>query len=191
MSASLAQPGAEGSSAGERSPSLRAPSCGSPLDAQDRAARGEPGVRGTRRGRAQPARWVGYLEGGRWRGLDTILDTPGTPQVGQSRAVGFLGGSGPERLEPQALPAPKSSLPTPRGCCTRGWTLPHAARGTSNPALSGEACTTCFAANRRRRFIQSDPLLGAAPPPPLRSDKASIALSDWALSCLLSPGRVS
>lgn len=70
------------------------PRCGSRREAQQRETRGETGVGGSRPGRTQPARWARYLERGQGLCADTILDTVGTPQVGQSRAVGFVVGQG-------------------------------------------------------------------------------------------------
>lgn len=167
-------------------PQVCAPRCGSRREAQQRETRGETGVSGSRPGRTQPARWARYLERGQWRGMDTILDTVGTPQVGQSRAGGQ--GTGKTRAPgascPHVLPHP------PRGCGTRGRNLPHAALGSSSRALSGGARTTCFAANRCGRLIQNQLLQGVATPPPLCSDKRLIAPSDLALSYLLSLGCV-
>lgn len=101
-------------------PQVCAPRCGSRREAQQRETRGETGVSGSRPGRTQPARWARYLERGQWRGMDTILDTVGTPQVGQSRAVWLLCRAGdrkdsrPGRFLPPRPPAPSPRVRHPR-----------------------------------------------------------------------------
>lgn len=130
------------------------------------------------------ARCVGHLERGQWRGQGHKFghsgDTAGRPKA----ARGVSRWQGAARLEPLAFPlCPAAPPPHPGGCGTRGRTLPHAAGSSSSRsrALSRGARTTCFAANRRRRLIQSELLKGAATPPPLPGDRAEIALSGWAL----------
>ena len=107
--------GVGGDSAAPQVCSLR---CGSRREARQRETRGETGVSGSRPGRTQPARWARYLERGQWRGMNTILDTVGTPQVGQSQAVGLLcrardqKDSSPERFLPPRTPPPYPTPPT-------------------------------------------------------------------------------
>ena len=106
--------GVGGDSAAPQVCSLR---CGSRREARQRETRGETGVSGSRPGRTQPARWARYLERGQWRGMNTILDTVGTPQVGQSQAVGLLcrardqKDSSPERFLPPRTPPPTPPHP--------------------------------------------------------------------------------
>lgn len=170
-------PGVEGPSAGECGPGLCAPRCWSPQDAQERVARSELGVRGTRPGRAQPLRWMGHLEGGQWREKGHKFGHSGDTAGWAKPAVEFLAGRRARQTRGSGAP-PVPSFPTPGGCGSRERTLPRAAG--SGRRLPG-AAPTCFAANRQGRLIQSELLKEAAAPPLLASEKASIALSDWTL----------
>lgn len=144
-----------------------------PARCSGKVARGRQGARRTR------AAWDTWSEGS-GEGRGTSLASPGTLQVGQRRPVGFLAGKGQPDSSPWRFPC--APPPHPGGCGTRGRTLPHAAGSSSRSrALSRGARTTCSAANRRRRLIQSELLKGAATPPPLPGDRAEIALSGWAL----------
>lgn len=133
--ASLDSPGAEGHWAGECSPGLCAPRCGSPPDAQERVAKGGPGVRSTQPGRSQPARWVAHLEGGQWRekghkfGHSGDSDSWAKPGRRVSRWQGA-------RLEPHAFPL--GPVVHARGGCSKGsLTLPSAAGSSRSPGPSG------------------------------------------------------
>lgn len=147
-----------------------------PARCSGKVARGRQGARRTR------AAWDTWSEGS-GEGRGTSLATPGTLQVGQRRPVGFLAGKGHQTRAPGVSPVPHRPTAPPRRCGTRDRTLPHAAGSSSSRSrvLSRGARTTCSAANRRRRLIQSELLKGAATPPPLPGDRAEIALSGWAL----------
>lgn len=164
-------PGAEGPSAAE------APGCAlRDAGVREMLRKGERGGElGVRRTRP----WRNTWSGERGKGWGTSLVTAGTLQVGHCRDIGFLAGGGQTDSSPWRFACVLP--PHPSGCGTSDRTLPHAAGSCSRRALSRGARTTCFAANRGRRLIQSELLKGAATPPPFPRDTASVALSGWAL----------
>lgn len=85
-------------------------------------------------------------------------------RLGLAGTSGFSLAGGRQTLAPGVSPA--SYLPTPAGAAPETGLCPTRRGAAAARALSRGARTTCFAANRGRRLIQSELLKGAATPPP-------------------------